>query len=181
MSNASFRFIIGMAAALASGAALGAGTFNAGAAVGTMPLAKDTADGFFAKALTIPPGATSFAACAQKVNGQLRIADASGCHPSEIAVTLGAGGTTPVEVSRVLTIPPGSGGQFNGIFGGLLCPAGRTQVSGGYQVLRQDIKVQESFIGPGFGLPRVYIISTVTFTFAALPEGDVVKMWSTCL
>src|SRR5690349_3080562 len=107
-----YCWVIGMAAALASGAALGAGTFNAGAAVGTMPLAKDTADGFFAKALTIPPVATSFAACAQKVNGQLRIADASGCHPSEIAVTLGAGGTTPVEVSRVLTIPPGSGGQF---------------------------------------------------------------------
>ena len=176
------RSIIGMAAALASGAALAAGPYNAGTAVGTMPLAKDTtADGFFAKAITIPPGATSFAACAMKVNGQLRIADASGCHPSEIAVTLGAGGTTPIEVSRVLTIPAGSGGIYNGIFGGLLCPAGHTQVSGGYQVLRQDIKVQESFIGPGFGLPRVYIISTVTFTFAALPEGDVVKMWSTCL
>jgi hypothetical protein len=54
-------------------------------------------------------------------------------------------------------------------------------VSGGFQVLRPDVKVQESFVAPGFGLPRVYIVSSVSFTYAALPEGDVVKMWATCL
>lgn len=131
--------------------------------------------------MTIPSGATSFNACVKAENGQLRLADERGCGPSEILVSLAAGGVTPMEVSRVLALPPGTGGMYNGIFGGLLCPVGRTLVSGGFQVLRPDVKVQESFIGPGFGLPRVYIVSTVSFTYGPLPEGNVVRMWATCL
>ena len=52
---------------------------------------------------------------------------------------------TPHEESRVLTLPTGDN---NGIFGGKICTTG-TLVSGGFQLLRNDVKVNESFIGPG--------------------------------
>jgi hypothetical protein len=163
-----------IALAFASGSALAQHVFDAGASLGNL---KDLQS----KAVTITPGATSFGACVKAENGQVRIADERGCNPSELPISLAAGNVTPLEVSRYLTIPAGSGGIYAGIFGGLICPAGRTLVSGGYQLLRGDVKVQESFIGPGFGLPRVYIVSSVTFTYGVLPEGDVAKMWATCL
>jgi hypothetical protein len=39
----------------------------------------------------------------------------------------------------------------------------------------------ESFIGPGFGLPRVYIVFVSTASGAPVPEGDMARMWATCL
>jgi hypothetical protein len=163
-----------IALVLASGSALAQNAFDAGASLGNL---KD----LHSKAVTITPGATTFGACVKAENGQLRIADERGCNPSELPISLAAGNVTPLEVSRLLTIPAGSGGIYSGIFGGLVCPGGRTLVSGGYQILRSDVKVQESFIGPGFGLPRVYIVASWTFTYGVLPEGDVIKMWATCL
>lgn len=125
--------------------------------------------------------ASSVGACAKIANGQLRLADASGCLASEVPVSLAAGDVTPLEVSRVLEIPAGAGGMYNGIFGGLLCPANRTLVSSGFQVLRADVEIRESFIGPGFGLPRVAIVSAWKDDLTALPAGEVVRMWATCL
>ena len=156
---------------LAFGAA--AADFDAGAA------AQDAA-GALAKAVTITPGASSYDACAKAENGQLRLADERGCNASELPVSLRAGSVAPLEVSRVLSIPAGAGGIYGGIFGGLQCPAGRTQVSGGFQLMRSDVSIRESMIAPGFGLPRVYIVNVGT-SGTVLPEGDVVKMWATCL
>ena len=156
-------------ATLAFGAS--AADFDAGAAAHDAPLAK---------AVTITPGASSYDACAKAENGQLRLADERGCLGSELPVSLRAGSVAPLEVSRVLAIPAGAGGIYGGIFGGLQCPAGRTQVSGGFQLLRGDVSIRESMIAPGFGLPRVYIVNVGTGG-TALPEGDVVKMWATCL
>ena len=84
---------------------------------------------------------------------------------------------TPHEESRVLTLPTGDN---NGIFGGKVCDTG-TLISGGFQLLRNDVKVNESFIGPGFGLTRVYIVNVTSITGANLTAGDVVKMWVTCV
>ena len=64
---------------------------------------------------------------------------------------------------------------------GLLCPADRTLVSGGFDVIHNDLKIVESFIGPGFGLPRVYIVFVTSFTGAPVPAGDMARMWATCL
>ena len=133
------------------------------------------------KAVTLASGQANFPACVKLENGQVRLADERGCNPSEAAISLRAGNGTPLEVSRFLTIPAGSGGMFNGIFGGLLCPADRTLVSGGFDVIHNDLKIVESFIGPGFGLPRVYIVFVTSFTGAPVPAGDMARMWATCL
>lgn len=189
-----FLSIAAVAGAVAFGGAEGddrEGMFNAGVAASASALA-DSAAGDPA---TLPEAgpespraviasshlASSVGACAKITNGQLRLADASGCLPSEVAVSLGAGDVTPLEVSRVLSIGPADGGQYVGIFGGLLCPANRTLVSSGFQVLRTDVEIRESFIGPGFGLPRVAIVSAWTDNLTLLPPGDVVRMWATCL
>ena len=84
---------------------------------------------------------------------------------------------TPHEESRAQTLPTGDN---NGIFGGKICTTG-TLVSGGFQLLRNDVKVNESFIGPGFGLHRVYIVNVTSITGGVLSAGDVVKMWVTCI
>lgn len=133
------------------------------------------------KAVSITPGQANFPACVKLENGQVRLADERGCNPSEAAISLRAGNGTPLEVNRFLTIPAGSGGIYSGIFGGLLCPANRTLVSGGFQVLYGGVKIVESFIGPGFGLPRVYIVFVTSSTGGAVPEGDMARMWATCL
>jgi hypothetical protein len=83
----------------------------------------------------------------------------------------------PREDSRVLTL---TGSANNGIFGGLQCSSG-TLVSGGFQLLRNDVNIRESFIGPGFGLPRVFIVNTRSLDGGAIPAGDVVRMWVTCV
>ena len=170
---------VAMASGMGSGTALGANGFDAGAVIGGSTGSLAAADGPFAKAVTIPSGATSFDACVKAQNGQVRFADDSGCLPSELPVTLAAGPVTPLEVSRVLAIPAGSGGIYGFIFGGLQCPAGRTLISSGFQLLRFDLKIQESFIGPGFGLPRVAIVNAATIA-GTLPEGNIVRMWATC-
>lgn len=125
--------------------------------------------------------ANSVHACAKSSNGQLRLADASGCLPSEVEVALSAGEVTPLEVSRVLTLPT-EPALYGGIFGGLLCPANRTLVSSGFQLLRSDVDIRESYVGPGFGLPRVAIVFAAMDDYTPLPPGaDVVRIWATCL
>jgi hypothetical protein len=161
-------------AAAASGAVLAAdreGAFDAGVSAGDVSLA--------AKAVTITPGATAFDACVKAENGQVRIADERGCNPSELPISLGAGNVTPLEINRHLTISTPD--MFVGIFGGLVCPANRTLVSGGFKLLHNDLKVVESFVGPGFGLPRVYIVFVRTFQNTLLPAENVTQMWATCL
>lgn len=169
-----FRLLAGGAIAAFANLALAA-DFDAGVTAGT------NQKGLAEKAVTITPGATTFSACVKAENGQVRIADERGCNPSELPISLSAGNVTPLEVNRFLTIGPSDGGIFVGIFGGLICPAGRTLASGGFQVLRDDLKVMESFIGPGFGLPRVYIVLVRTFNNTLLPAGDTTRMWATCL
>ena len=129
----------------------------------------------------VATSASAIPACAKAANGQLRLADERGCLPSEVPVTLAAGDQTPLEVSRLLTIPPGAGGIYVGIFGGLICPSNRTIVSGGFQLLRDDLKITDSFVGPAFGLPRVYFAQVRTVANQLLPEGDAARMWATCL
>ena len=72
------------------------------------------------------------------------------------------------------------GGRFNGIFGGLLCGTG-TLVSGGFRILRPDVEIRESFVGDAFSVPRVNVVFVLTKTGAALPPGDVVQMFATCI
>ena len=155
--------------ALAASPAL-AVTYDAGVALG----------GPSANSVTISPGASSYDACVKAENGQVRIADERGCLPSELPISLRAN-VAPLEVNRFLTIPEGSGGMFSGIFGGLLCPAGRTLVSGGFKVLYDPLEIVESFIGPGFGLPRVYIVLVKSVDNGAVPAGNMAQMWATCL
>ena len=140
-----------------------------------------TGSGAATKAVSITAGQANFPACVKVENGQVRLADERGCNPSEAAILLRAGNGTPLETNRFLTIPAGSGGMFSGIFGGLLCPSDRTLVSGGFDVIYHDLKIVESFIGPGFGLPRVYIVFVTSASGAAVPAGDMARMWATCL
>ena len=163
------------AAAFGRGAAVGADTENAYDA-GVRAAATQGRSGL--ATTTAPTSVSSIAACAKVANGQLRLADEHGCNPSEVSVTLAAGDQTPLEVTRLLTIPPGAGGQFVGIFGGLICPANRTIVSGGFQLLRDDLKITDSFVGPAFGLPRVYFAQVRTVANQLLPEGDAARMWA---
>ena len=53
-------------------------------------------------------------------------------------------------------------------------------ISGGFQILRDDVYARESFIGPGFGIDRVYHVFVQSTSGATIPAGDVVKMWVTC-
>jgi hypothetical protein len=72
------------------------------------------------------------------------------------------------------------GGAFIGIFGGLLCSSG-TLVSGGFKLLHDQVEIRESFVGEGFGLPRVYIVLVLSKDRLPLPAGDMVQMNVTCL
>jgi hypothetical protein len=83
----------------------------------------------------------------------------------------------PREEQRVLTL---STGQSNGIFGGLTCSSGRL-VSGGFQLLRNDVQIRESYIGPAFNQARVYVVNTRSHSGAAIAPGAVVRMWVTCI
>jgi hypothetical protein len=141
-------------------------------------------------------------ACAKKNNGQLRLVGSEACGPSEVAVSWNVEGQTgepgpqgekgeigpqgpkgedasivPHEETRILTLPAG---PYNGIFGGRLCASG-VLVSGGFSVLMPNVEVTESYIGPAFGLDRVYIVRAMSKDGGALPAGDVVKMYVTCL
>jgi hypothetical protein len=83
------------------------------------------------------------------------------------------------EESRTLTL---TGDRTNnGIFGGMICQQGGTLVSGGFDLLRDDVRVVESYIGPAFGFPRVYVLNVVSTDGSALPAGDVARQWATCL
>ncbi len=193
MSRSVVRLFVFLSIAAVAGAvAFGApeeddrgGAFNAGVVI---PAAADPAavpgedpEGRVRSVIASSHLANSVHACAKTSNGQLRLADASGCLPSEVEVSLSAGGVTPLEVSRVLTLPT-EPALYGGIFGGLLCPANRTLVSSGFQLLRSDVDVRESYIGPGFGLPRVAIVFAHMDDFTPLPPGaDVVRIWATCL
>jgi len=79
----------------------------------------------------------------------------------------------------MLTLPAGS--NNNGIFGGMLCQQGGVLVSGGFQLMRTDVVILESFIGPAFGRDRIYVVNTRSVDGNALSPGDVVKMWVTCI
>jgi hypothetical protein len=152
--------------------------FNGGVAAALSPQLAANAASINA---AVAASATALAACAKIQNGQLRLADAQGCNPSEVAVTLSAGNVTPLEVTRLLTIPASAANQFNGIFGGLLCPPDRTLVSGGFQLLRTDLRITDSFVGPAFNLPRVYFAQVLSTNLNVLPAGDMTRMWATCL
>ena len=133
------------------------------------------------KAVSLTAGQANVPACVKLENGQVRLADERGCNPSEASISLRAGNGTPLETNRFLTVSPAQAGLFGGIFGGLQCPSDRTLVSGGFDVIYGDMKIVESFIGPGFGLPRVYIVFVFTSTGTPMPAGDMVRMWATCL
>lgn len=128
--------------------------------------------------VSIASTAAGIAACAKKGTGQLRLAGETGCNPAEDPLTLRRDDLEPFEISRVLTI--GEGGRFVGIFGGLGCPAGRPMLSGGFELLRNDLMIRSNFVGPAFGLPRVHFVSVRTIDFTLLPEGDAVRMYATC-
>jgi hypothetical protein len=129
--------------------------------------------------------------CAKNSNGSLRVA--AHCNANEHAVSWnkqgiqgeqgvpGAPGSigqlTAHEESRVLNI---ASGTFSGIFGGLGCNSGLL-VSGGYQLLANDVTAKAATIEPAFGLPRVYFVDVESPTGAAVATGDKVKMWVTCL
>ena len=135
-------------------------------------------------------------ACAKKVNGQLRLVGTEACGPSETAVSWNVEGQqgpqgipgpqgpkgedadiTPHEGTRILTLPAG---PYNGIYGGLQCGHG-VLVSGGFSILMPNVEVKESFVGPAFGVDRVYFVRAMSKDGGVLPAGDVVKMYITCL
>jgi hypothetical protein len=144
-------------------------------------------------------------ACAKKNNGQLRLVGTEACGPSESAVSWNVAGQqgpqgipgpqgpkgetgqqgpagadadiTPHEGTRILTLPAG---PYNGIYGGLQCGHG-VLVSGGFSILMPNVEVKESFVGPAFGVDRVYFVRVMSKDGGVLPAGDVVKMYITCL
>jgi hypothetical protein len=145
-------------------------------------------------------GGGTIDACAKKNNGQLRLAGSDACGPSETAVSWNVQGETgdpgpqgpkgetgpegpaasivPHEETRILTLP--EGGPFGGIFGGKLCSSG-VLVSTGYSILMPNVEVTESYVGEAFGLDRVAFVRAMSKDGGALPAGDVVKIYVTCL
>jgi hypothetical protein len=148
-------------------------------------------------------GGGTIDACAKKINGQLRLVGSEACGTSETAVSWNVQGEkgdpgpqgekgetgpkgpagadasiVPHEETRLLAIPVSN--QYNGIIAGKLCADG-VLVSGGFSILAPNVEMVESYVGPAFGQPRVYFIHAKSKDGSAIPAGDVVKMYVTCL
>jgi len=86
----------------------------------------------------------------------------------------------PHEESRTLSFSPSEANQFSFKFAGLGCNSG-VLIRSGFQLLRGDVRIFESFIGPGFGVDRISHVFVTSTNGGTLPAGDLVRMWVTCV